>query len=527
MAAPFPPSPPPRRFSPTPLRATPTPTPTITSACEVISTVDGQLALVTTRDCPGGTPLLEVPGDVCITAVDAQSSIVGPLLQNRSDLVQLALWLLAEQAENENGKNNNTEKNNTDSPYKALLLASLRVPELSPLLWTPEERADLLRGSAVGVEAETRLASLRAEWASIESDLAAADPARAVFAPATFHEEAFVRAFCTVVASSTYLEAAQCFALVPYVAGARRVSSSSSSSFSSSRAVGAACQVDYDLDTGHVILVSDRMIRAGKEVVLGGDERPNLELALALGSIPGDESEEKGETTNQNQNQNQNPYDYVEFPCQLLKTDTMYLPKKQIVEQFGFTDDMRFPVYPDRTPVQMLAYCRLARVQDPADLAKISFEKDVVVSTMNEYEVLQILLGDCKERLNQYADSTIESDVKLLQQLDRQLSSGSDLNDDLDLILRKKKERLAARLRLGEKRIVQSFMDAVRRRLAPIRGIPTKGGGMEDPNQDILDMFNVIEAIPQAPQALLGGLARWARGEDDPEWKRKGGQKKK
>lgn len=37
-------------------------------------------------------------------------------------------------------------------------------------------------------------------------------------------------------------------------------------------------------------------------------------------------------------------------------------------------------------------------------------------------------------------------------------------------------------LRMEEKRIVSSTMDAVRARLAPIRGIPTKQGNMQDPN---------------------------------------------
>lgn len=37
-------------------------------------------------------------------------------------------------------------------------------------------------------------------------------------------------------------------------------------------------------------------------------------------------------------------------------------------------------------------------------------------------------------------------------------------------------------LRMEEKRIVSSTMDAVRARLAPIRGIPTKQGNLQDPN---------------------------------------------
>jgi histone-lysine N-methyltransferase SETD3 len=41
------------------------------------------------------------------------------------------------------------------------------------------------------------------------------------------------------------------------------------------------------------------------------------------------------------------------------------------------------------------------------------------------------------------------------------------------------KQWLAARLRRAEKKILSDTMDAVRQRLAPIRGIPTKGGGMQ------------------------------------------------
>ena len=64
-----------------------------------------------------------------------------------------------------------------------------------------------------------------------------------------------------------------------------------------------------------------------------------------------------------------------------------------------------------------------------------------------------------------------------------------------------------------------------RRRLAPIRGIPTKSGGMSDPNADLREVFDTIEAIPNLPSKLVGGLMSWARGEQDPDWKKKGGGK--
>jgi len=42
--------------------------------------------------------------------------------------------------------------------------------------------------------------------------------------------------------------------------------------------------------------------------------------------------------------------------------------------------------------------------------------------------------------------------------------------------------RLGRRQCVSEMQILSSTMDAVRRKLAPIRGIPTKAGGMQDPN---------------------------------------------
>lgn len=48
-------------------------------------------------------------------------------------------------------------------------------------------------------------------------------------------------------------------------------------------------------------------------------------------------------------------------------------------------------------------------------LLQVSFEADVELSQMNEYEILQILMGDCRERLAAYKKS-YEEDVKIAQQ---------------------------------------------------------------------------------------------------------------
>eukprot|EP00198_Chlamydomonas_reinhardtii_P007563 XP_001696900.1 rubisco small subunit N-methyltransferase [Chlamydomonas reinhardtii] len=232
---------------------------------------------------------------------------------------------------------------------------------------------------------------------------------------------------------------------------------------------------------------------AGSEMLLN-DGRPNGELLLATGTL-----------------QDNNSSDFLSWPAGLVPADRYYMMKSQVLESMGYSAAEEFPVYADRMPIQLLAYLRLSRVADPALLAKCTFEADVELSQMNEYEILQILMGDCRERLASYTKS-YEEDVKIAQQ--------SDLSP---------KERLAVKLRLGEKRIINATMEAVRRRLAPIRGIPTKSGQLADPNSDLKEIFDTIESIPTAPLRLMQGLVSWARGDDDPEWygKKKPGQGRK
>ena len=58
-----------------------------------------------------------------------------------------------------------------------------------------------------------------------------------------------------------------------------------------------------------------------------------------------------------------------------------------------------FPVFADRMPMQLLAYMRLARVQDPGELMSVCFDEDRIVSPMNEYELLQLLMQDARPSL--------------------------------------------------------------------------------------------------------------------------------
>merc|ERR1711869_176874 len=96
-------------------------------------------------------------------------------------------------------------------------------------------------------------------------------------------------------------------------------------------------------------------------------------------------------------------------------------------------------------------------------------------------------MGDIQEKLGRFAED---------QEYDSVLLNRGGL---------KPREKLAVKQRLVEKGILRSTMDSVRRRLAPIRGGPTKQG-MEDPNDEIREIFTAIETLPQRPKELLDGF---------------------
>ncbi|CAL5229330.1 g12636 [Coccomyxa viridis] len=419
---------------------------------------DGSWTAFTNQDIKAGEAVVELPSDLSITAVDvAAHETVASLAEGHGELTGLALWLLAERQKGEKSE---------WAPFLITLPDS--VP--SPVFWAAGQQEELLRGSPVLKEAKARATALQKEWSAIQEKVSA-DPGK--FDPGVYTSDRFRAALSVVLAYAVYLPSAKCFVLLPLLSQVQRSGDES------------AAVLDYDIQNERVTLTAEQPCRQGEAVTVF-DGRPNTELILATGRVEED-----------------SPSDYLTISVGLVQADRMYSTKQEILKAMGFEGVQEFPVYRERMPMQLLSYLRLARLTDSALLAKVTFDKDVILSPANEYEVLSLLLGECKTRLGSYA-GTAEDDVKLLQQ--RDLSA---------------EERLAARLRLAEKRVLQSTLDAVRRRLAPIRGVPTKSGKMTDPNADLLEIFDAFESVPKLPSKLFGGLMSWARGEQDPDWKKK------
>lgn len=95
------------------------------------------------------------------------------------------------------------------------------VPHFLP--WPSVLRLDTMRALPSPACMHHRLcpcpAALRKEWASIE-ELCAQDPSR--FPPERFTFDSFLRSFCVVLAHSTFLPSAECFALVPLLGWAKK-----------------------------------------------------------------------------------------------------------------------------------------------------------------------------------------------------------------------------------------------------------------------------------------------------------------
>lgn len=421
--------------------------------------VGERVGLIATSDAAAGEVLLELPESLAVTSIDAEKhELVGPIAKGVSELVGITLWLMAERAAG------------SSSPWSELL-QTLPDSTASPILWEDQVRAELLQGSPVLQEARQRQEALQQQWATLADAHFSKDPQR--FPPTVWNEASFLRSFCVVLACTSFLPSAECFALVP---GACSMGHTGNDN---------GCSLDYDAESGTVKVITTRPYREGQEVLIN-DGRPNGELLLSTGTL-----------------QDANLSDCLYFGASVLAADRYYSMKQQLLESFGFGAQDRFPVFADRFPIQLLSYLRLTRIQDPLLFAKVNFEQDVIISQMNEYEVLQLLMGDCRENLAAYKTS-LEEDTKLLQRPD--LSA---------------RERLAGRLRVAEKTILSQTMDAVRRRLAPIRGIPTKAGKMADPNQDIKEVFDFIDELPKAPAKVFDNIRRWAKGEFDPDWNKK------
>ena len=444
------------------------------------------------KNVESGDVILSIPQESCVTAVDAKEHpIVSPLIEEKPELVQLALWLCCERAK---------AKGSEWWPY----LKTLNGNPNSVLRFTEKDFKELLKGTTIDKEARQRRDSAKEEYEALRAAIAEHPDKYPLDVYAFLTENAFIDALDIVCARAQWLNTANCYAMVPLmdaipICGAPPPVSPEDPLFTQFYEIRdirtglttVRCgYADYDVESASVNLCANTRASAGSKILqIDHSVRNNSELYLSFGDVD-----------------DQHPGDYEYWPAELSESDPLYTAKKSVLEAQGFSDKgQTFPVYKDRMPREFLSYLRFARVTNSEELFAVSFTEDKIISPMNEYETLQLLMADCRDRMSAY--DTNEEDELLLQK-----------RDDVSL-----KIRNASRLRQTEKELVGEMMNAVRRRLAPIRGIPTKQG-MEDPNADLLEMIEFFESIPNAPKKAFENFQKWARGElEDENYGKKSG----
>ncbi|CAI7754507.1 unnamed protein product [Closterium sp. NIES-53] len=468
-----------------------------------------------------GQVALRVPENFVVTSVDvAEHPVVAKAAEGRGDLVGLTLWLMWERSQG-------------DASLWAPYIRTFPEATSSPLLWPADDRQRLLAGTTIADEIDGRVAEMEAVYSVLKATHFDADPSSFPTSPASapFSPESFKKAFAVVLSRAVYLPSVDLFALIPL---ADLVNHSPAPS---NPAIPPPSSFDFDPASQCVVLRSHIDLSSGDPLLASyGQDRTPADLLLTYGFVP-----------------RPSPSDFLLLPVSLVPGDPLLEFKRQILNDQGLSVSEMFPLFTDRFPRQLIAFMRLARLQDAAQLAGISFDRDVMLSEANEYEALQILLRDCNDRVAEFPQ-TLEDDLRLLnlgsavsagaasaaaaaaanaessssssgggggvfgglfggfgggQQQKQSVSEAERASAAAaaEAAAAEEREMLAAALRAREKQILANTVAALRTKLAPIRGLPSKQG-MDDPNEEIKAMFGMMEAGFSAPTKLFSDLMK-------------------
>ena len=383
--------------------------------------------------------------------------------------------------------------------------------------------------------ADERAAALASEWASLAPLLEAAP---AMYPPASWTQRAFGDALAVVLAHAVYLPSARCFALLPLASNVTR----RSPGFTGDGGVSAT--LDYDHGSSAVVLLATSDLVAGQEVVAAdAQQRNSAELLLSGCELGGP----NGTTAFAG--------DTLTWTASLLSTDRLYSAKAATLEAAGLLpSEQSFPVCAELgMPTQLLTYLRMSRITDAAELMKVRFDQDgacclgpllTVCHACGVFDANHPLCmchsyHHSHERVRgpaahdgrlsrapcclRWCDVSVSSALPCIRAFRCPLQASSQplrpistahpggMEDEVKLLQDRtltREARQAAALRLSEKRILNEVMASVRRRLAPIRGIPTKSG-MESANSDLLEIFDTLENLNKKPMEIVREMLGW------------------
>ena len=342
-----------------------------------------------------------------------------------------------------------------------------------PLLWSESERANLLAGSRALPEVNAAFSNLQTAFNSFTD---ANDPALLPSFDVFLFWCAAAGSFGWVLESAgnvlVYAPGFELIDRVPEVPGDDQL---------------ANVRVDYDDERNACAISATRHIEEGEPLVAFDSAALPLERAFALrGRLP------YRPVADHDLGKTQLDGDSTEYVAELVETDPLMQAKKEVAATKSLQQSQPFPVFGSQLPAQLYAFLRLARLQEAGELTKVELERDTPVSQLNEYEALQRLLADLRERLYSFPKPGIDEELRIAKRTDSSASRERDV--------------LAAELRYREKEVLRRAMQTVRDKLAPVRGVPTKDGKIENPNADLNEIFETLEAPFRAAKGFFDRL---------------------
>jgi hypothetical protein len=237
--------------------------------------------------------------------------------------------------------------------------------------------------------------------------------------------------------------------------------------------------------TEEVALYADRSYKKFEQVFINYGEKSNADLLLLYGFAL-----------------ERNPFNAVDISVGLSKNDPLYNQKKAYLDRAGRgAFSVRFPLQQDRYPSELIDFLRLLLVE-PEDLGLTTLDNvdfNEPISPSLERRVLTTMIGICESYLEQYP-TTADEDDKLI-------------NDKNMISLFSRQQRMAIKLRVSEKRILQQTITAVKEELLRLPAVVV--GDQVIPAGRSFDTMMTSKAKAQANKAPT--LSTWIeiRGEKD------------
>jgi len=369
--------------------------------------------LFCTRALRAKETALSVPRGLWMTAETAAASALGARLAQQPPWVALALHLLAERA----------DAASRWAPYLALLPSESELE--SPLFWSEAEASAL--GGQLGASVASYRAFCAATWEALLAGPIAAAPA--AFPPATFNERSFAWAFATLRARCLPpCDSGDALALVP---GADLVQhrSGEAAAWRLGRVEGLFAPRGAAGDA--VLLAPGRALAAGEQLCGSyGEERTDGALALDFGFAEGSQP------------------GYL-LQLSVPETDRFADDKLDVLGVAGLAAEPSFVLRPGRPPPdQLRTFLRLLNLGGTDAFLLEPLFRDSAWATLgepfslaNEQAACTSMIDGCTSALAGYPTSTREDEE-------------AARNESAP------RSALAARVRLGERRALQSALGA-------------------------------------------------------------------